>query len=41
MKLKLSIKYYNYPTVIILPTLLVGKYDICLGWLKWGIVLSW
>ena len=41
MKLKLSIKCYNYPAVIIFPTLLVSKHDLCLGWLKYGIVLSW
>ena len=41
MKLKLNIKHYNYPWVIILPALLVSDHDVCLGWLKWGIVLSW
>ena len=39
--MKLKLKYYDYPYLIIFPALLVGKHDVCLGWLKWGIVLSW
>lgn len=39
--MKLKLKYYPYKAVIILPALLISTHDICLGWLKWGIVLSW
>ena len=39
--MKLKFKYYNYPAILILPTLMVSKHDLCLGWLKYGIVLSW
>ena len=39
--MKLKLKYYPYKAVIMFPALLISTHDICLGWLKWGIVLSW
>lgn len=41
LDMKLNVKYYSGSPVIILPALIISDHDLCLGWLKWGIVLSW
>lgn len=41
----MSIRYVNVwkgdAVLMLVPVVVAGRHDLCLGWLAWGVVISW